>query len=246
MHALPGAPGGDGNGRADVPVPTLTSNRTLTLYRRLVMVAPLTTGGQMKKWLKPTALALGLLGISAAAIATPMTWTLSNLVYSNDGPTPVTATGSFKYDADTNTFSDVNISTSQGAYTDAAVYTQVCNAPGCSTSSSATDILLISAPLSGDMTGDQHMHISLQAPMTNAGGAVAVQYALHLKCGSPACSFGGSGQRNADLGASLTATAVVPPGPGSAAAVPTLNQWGLILLGSLLSGFALLRQRRKL
>jgi hypothetical protein len=199
----------------------------------------------MKKWTKAAALAIGALSLTTAAIAAPLTWTINNLVYSNDGPTPVTATGSFKYDADTNTFSDINISTTQGTFTDATVYTQVCTNPGCTVVSSATDILLISAPYSADMTGDQHMHLKLQAPMTNGGGSLALQFAGHEKCQSPACIMGSSGLRIADPGATLTANAVVAPGPG-AAPVPTLSQWGLILLTATFGAAAFLRQRRKL
>lgn len=198
----------------------------------------------MNKWIKAGALAIGALSLTSAAIAAPLTWTVNNLVYSNDGPTPVTATGSFKYDADTNTFSDINISTTQGSFTDATVYTQVCTNPGCTVVSSATDILLISVPYSADMTGNQHMRINLQAPMTNAGGSLALQFAGHEKCQSPACIMGGSGLRLADPGATLTANAVVPPGP-SAAPVPTLNQWALLLLTAAIAGIAFLRQRRR-
>lgn len=198
----------------------------------------------MNKWIKAGALAIGALSLTSAAIAAPLTWTVNNIVYSNDGPTPVTATGSFKYDADTNTFSDINISTTQGSFTDATVYTQVCTNPGCTVVSSANDILLISAPYSADMTGNQHMLINLQAPMTNAGGSLALQFAGHEKCQTPACIMGGSGLRLADPGATLTANAVVPPGP-SAAPVPTLNQWALLLLTVAIAGIAFLRQRRR-
>lgn len=113
----------------------------------------------MKRWIRAAALTLGILGLASVAHAVPVTWTLSNVLFSNDGPSGVTASGSFKYDADTNTFSDISVTTTQGSFTDAVTYTRVCTDPGCSSVSSATELLLISADFSTDMSADQHMHI---------------------------------------------------------------------------------------
>lgn len=198
----------------------------------------------MKKWIRAAAFMLSMLGLGSFAQADPVTWTLSNVVFSNDGPTDVTASGSFKYDADTNTFSDINISTTQGVFTDATVYTRACIDPACPVVSSQSELLLISSAFTGDMTGLQVMRIVLMAPMTNSGGALDIEDVYHLRC-PLLCYFSGSGTRFADPGATIIGTSVaVPPAPTNTASIPTLNQWGLMLLAMALGGAAFWRQRR--
>ena len=63
--------------------------------------------------LKKSSLLIGILCLTMPLVqidahADPVTWTLDNAVFDDDG----TATGSFVYDRDTNTYSDVSITTS--------------------------------------------------------------------------------------------------------------------------------------
>jgi hypothetical protein len=54
---------------------------------------------------------IGLCLLSMSASAVPVTWTLNNVAF-NDG---ATASGSFTYDADTNTYSSISVATTAGS-----------------------------------------------------------------------------------------------------------------------------------
>ncbi len=56
------------------------------------------------------ALVIGLTAMSSTAVAAPVKWTLVDVTFSDGG----TASGSFMYDADTNVFSAVDITTISG------------------------------------------------------------------------------------------------------------------------------------
>ena len=77
--------------------------------------------------------ALKLFGMAvvlvAHAVAVPVTWTLSGVTFGDGG----IATGSFAYDASSNTYSNVNITTTTGSARSGAVYRFVCgqDVPGC-------------------------------------------------------------------------------------------------------------------
>lgn len=197
-----------------------------------------------KVW-RRAAFAAGMLALSSLVHAAPVTWVLNNITFSNDGPRPVTAKGRFTYDADTNTFSNVRISTTQGHFTDATVYTSACTHLGCPVVSSASDILFMNPGYSADMTGAQALRIELSTPMTNTGGTLGADMVSQVICQNFDCFLFGSGMRVADLGATLTVETTAAP-PTTLAPVPTLNPWGLMLLATALGGltFRRLRHRR--
>lgn len=56
--------------------------------------------------------------LGASASAAPLTWTLDNVVFDDGG----TVTGSFIYDADTNTYSGISLQTAGGPITGASGY----------------------------------------------------------------------------------------------------------------------------
>src|SRR4051794_3948399 len=105
-----------------------------------------------------TALVLVAMGYPAAATAAPLAWTLKNAIFVGGG----SASGSFKNDATTNQFSNINISTTvTGAYT-AQVFTF-----GTCCSSMLFDTLASNA---ADLTGVHYLQIQFDNPLTNAGG----------------------------------------------------------------------------
>jgi hypothetical protein len=104
------------------------------------------------------ALFVVVMGYPAAANATPLVWMLENATFVGGG----SASGSFTYDATTNQFSNIDISTTAtGAYT-----AQVFTFKNC-----CSDILFDTfASNPADLTGVHFLQIQFANPLSNAGG----------------------------------------------------------------------------
>jgi hypothetical protein len=116
----------------------------------------------MSKWLIGFAF-IALCAISAQAV--PLTWYLEGVTFA-DGST---ASGSFVYDADTNTYSNISITTTKGATY--AVNTFSFADPGSFNSS--LDLLTVTLG-SGDLTGTPALALFFSTPLTDAGGTVPI------------------------------------------------------------------------
>lgn len=120
-------------------------------------------------WLRGLgALALALCAASAAAF--PVTWTLSGATFSDTG----TATGSFVYDADTNTVSNWSVTVAGG---DTQTFPPITYDPGTSIGSynqqNATTIgtqFIVNASA-------RAIRLPGMTPLSNAGGTVAINLA---------------------------------------------------------------------
>ncbi|MDG2155626.1 MAG: hypothetical protein P8M26_06770, partial [Gammaproteobacteria bacterium] len=130
------------------------------------------------------ALALVSLTLSLNAAAAPVTWVLDGVTFASSevqgpGPYDGVATGRFTYDADTNTYSDVSITT-----TGSGIWgTDNCgDSVLCGTYIRATDLY---APLTAtslqitptasdpiDSTGYYGISLQFVSALTNAGGTV--------------------------------------------------------------------------
>jgi hypothetical protein len=109
--------------------------------------------------------ASGFLFYSTSASASLLTWTLNNVTF-NDGGTSV---GSFVYDADTNLFSNFNISVAGG---DITLFPPFMYSPATSflrPPLDATDLSLTSNDL------QRTLFMMFEQPLTNAGGSILVQ-----------------------------------------------------------------------
>ena len=103
-----------------------------------------------------------LLALAPGARATPVEWTLADVLFDDGG----TAAGSFIYDADTDIFSAINISTSAGSFFAGAVYGELLFG-------GATDAAFVSGALP-DYTGEPLLQLIFQTPLTSAGGLVGL------------------------------------------------------------------------
>jgi PEP-CTERM motif len=103
-----------------------------------------------------------LLCAPSIASADAITWDLSGVTFDDGGA----ASGSFVYDADTNTFSVINITTTAGSMFPGATYTTLSGAFG----SSNTGMLLGAA--SGDLTNTDLLLLMFGADLTDLGGLV--------------------------------------------------------------------------
>jgi hypothetical protein len=112
-------------------------------------------------------IAVGLLSVCDAARAVPLQWTLSGINFTNPpGGDTGTASGSFFYDADTNVYSDISITTSAGTIVAGSTYTHV------DTLSSPSPDLVIFSPTAPLEILQYQLFLQFAAPLTSAGGAV--------------------------------------------------------------------------
>ena len=138
----------------------------------------------MKKILLSSGFVVFLMVLSFAGHAAVVTWQLVSVTFDDGG----VATGSFDYDADTDTFSAINIDTSGGTNPD------FLNTPSYgiwggdpfTTLPQVFSTLQTSWPDLTDLTGAFVMGLILGSPLTNAGGTIPVE--LTFRSGEGICS----------------------------------------------------------
>lgn len=137
-----------------------------------------------KTILKTILAPLSLLAFGLTAHAAPVTWVLNDVTFasgevSGPGPYDGVATGSFTYDADTNTYSNVNITTTGSGIwgTDncgdsvlCGTYIRATNLYAPLTSTSLQITPTASDPV--DSTGYYGISFKFDSALTNAGGTV--------------------------------------------------------------------------
>jgi hypothetical protein len=172
--------------------------------------------------------ALAVVLIAGTAAAVPVKWTIPSMTLSDGG----TISGSFTFDADTGAYSDINIVTAGGTRPGLnTTYVRISAMGGY-----ATQLYLHPA---GPNAQTAFMWFS--APLTNAGGAVAIGE-IHeaAACLEPCTGF--AVDRSTYTPGSITG-AVIGAGPTP---VPTMSEWAMILFGAILAGgTALYLQRRR-
>lgn len=175
----------------------------------------------MKTWIWAVALALGLSLTAASAFAAPVTWNVTG-TFAGGG----TISGSFVYDADTNTYSAINITTTAGSEP-GAIYTATSPV---FTNSPAQFVAVTAA---GRGVGNPRLALEFSLSLSNAGGVRT------LDGEEGTCVLGCSSFGALPRSASGSANSAVP------APVPTLSEWAMILLGMALAGGAALTINRR-
>lgn len=104
----------------------------------------------------------------ANAEAAPIRWVLQDVLFDDGG----TASGSFVYDADTNTLSAISVTTTDGAVLLGSVYEFANFEAGLL---DADSVLLVAAANPG--AGTPAFNINLESAMTNAGGTISLAMA---------------------------------------------------------------------
>ena len=132
-----------------------------------------------------------------SALASPLLWTIGSATLNDGG----TASGSFVYDADTDTFSSINLVTTAGSTLSGSVFQNryFTNASHL--------VFLDSASL--NLTGVSYLDLYIQTPLTNAGGTVNISPAFEGKCADAGCNS--SLSRIFNEGATFVASAVGGP-----------------------------------
>jgi PEP-CTERM motif len=176
-------------------------------------------------------LALGLvvlLSMPGIASADDVTWSLSGVTFFDGG----TATGSFVYNADTNTVSSVDIATTAGLAFGGADYTAVD--PGFGPF--PDEIVFVTSGSLADYTDTPALDLIFDPGLlTDAGGTIGLNLlSEEAPCGNAECSFGGEPFREVAAG-DVTTGAVSTPEPST-----------LLLLGAGLLGLFFVAKRKGL
>jgi hypothetical protein len=151
-----------------------------------------------------TALALFVLFcVPSIASADGITWDLSGVTFDDGGA----ASGSFVYDALTNTYSSINIITSTGTAFGGATYTSLSSAFGSSSTG-----LLVGA--SGNLTNTALLFLSYGADLTNSGGTVSLTGVGEGTCDNIDCSLN-TLQRSITAGQLVGTASVSTPEPSA-------------------------------
>jgi len=167
--------------------------------------------------------------IMQAALAAPVTWTLTDVVFADGG----TVTGSFVYDADTDAFSAVSISSPslpppEGEVKDPILFGGLWNDCASYTPLVAGRFgLQCAAPTAGSS-----LRLVFDTALGNEGGTLALQPTSGPR-GSMEVYTTGEGTIRAITGGSLVGSSVVP--------IPAAA-W---LFGSALAGLGFTRRRRR-
>jgi hypothetical protein len=131
-----------------------------------------------------TALALFVLFcVPSIASADGITWGLSGVFFDDGG----TASGSFVYDAITNTYSSINVTTTTGTTMAGATYSTL------SYLGTSSNTGLLFGASSGDLTGTSLLFWLFNVPLTNSGGIVQLSTlppndSIEAFCTSSDCS----------------------------------------------------------
>jgi hypothetical protein len=170
---------------------------------------------------------LGLSVFSVSVLAFSKPWTLGGVVFNDGG----TASGSVSYDAATNTYSNINVTTTAGTtLLTGASYTFFSNgfAPGAGG-------VLLNASNAADLTGTRGFAVFFNPPLSEFGTTTTIT-GQEATCADAGCNAPAPPSRFVSAGA---ATAPVQANP-----VPTLSIPMLALLALALAGAGLLLIRR--
>jgi len=171
--------------------------------------------------------AISIVSMPLPARAVPITWTLQDVSFL-DG---ATASGSYVYDASTDTYSDIDISTTVGSLRAAATYVTECGAvAGCVAFSPNPQAALLLTS-GGDADGQPAFLIGLASPMTDLGGTIPLiaGVAEQVTCatsGGNLCQVGGTPVDRVTAG-SVSASELPEPGGTGILVVALITLWYL-------------------
>jgi len=152
---------------------------------------------------------------SLPAYAVPVVWSVDGLARADGG----TVSGSFTYDADTDTYSAINLTTTAGSTLPGQTYAGFDPA-----SSDATGLILEQTQGAADLTGQNSIFLQFPgAGLSNAGGAVTPLLATEVSCVNADCST----SANAVALSGDISGAAAPLAPTS---IPTAPLYALIIM----------------
>ena len=120
---------------------------------------------------------------TASAAGTPLIWYLDDVTFSNGA----SANGSFTFDADTNTYSDINITVINSPSRGTTTY----GVPNPSSSGNSTTMIAVEEVLA-DMVGVEELALGFASSLTNSGGTIVIApypggFSVQGTCNNTAC-----------------------------------------------------------
>lgn len=186
----------------------------------------------MKSMMKIGFLAISALLFSTVAYSAPIKWTLENVLFENGN----SLAGSFIYDADTDLFSSVNISVLDSSGGQLFTYISPCASSNLYSLFATTQACTVPA------TDLNALFIEPDDALTNEGGLIELDDdTTYGVCANPDCTDVTSIDYLA--AGSIRGVSYITP-PSAPTSVPTLNEWGLLLLASVMGALVFWRQRR--
>ena len=154
---------------------------------------------------------VGLLSLPSSTWAdgVPVTWTLSGVTFDDGG----TASGSFVYNAATNTVSSINVETTAGTTFGGTTY--VALDPGFDPL--AFDIVLVPNASLADLTGTMYLDLEFPIPgLTNSGGIVGLlDIGSEGLCANAACDAPADSPMRMITGGEVVSPTVATPEPSA-------------------------------
>jgi hypothetical protein len=142
-----------------------------------------------------------------------------------------TITGTFTYDAATNTFSAINLQTQGGNLAPAATFT----AQNTTTNQTASLVAFYTQAGLGTYLNTPGLFVTFSPALSETGTSVTINF-TQTNCNNANCDT----QQSLRAG---VGTATVGGGGSNPNSVPTLSEWGMILMTVLLAGAGLLSLR---
>jgi len=148
-----------------------------------------------------------LVCVPSIALADGITWNLSGVTFDDGG----TASGSFVYDAATNTYSAIDVTTSAFGLRPPVTYTSFSDVALPSNTG-----FLFGPNSGGDFTGASFLMWLFDSPLTDLGGTVQVSIpppidSIEAICGDPGCSDSAASFRSVSGGEVIAAVATPEP-----------------------------------
>jgi hypothetical protein len=172
-----------------------------------------------------------IFGVVGSALADPITWniTSSSLTPTAGNTGPSSISGTFVYDADSNTTSEVNVTIRM----EGVLYAL--------TASGLNDQGYVRL-MAANSIGAAGAYVNVRN-LTNAGGSITEDFIGVGVCTTMSPDLCSNLSTKASPSDPITLTGMAPPTPVPPTPVPTLPFFGLLLLGSLMGLFGL-RQLR--
>ncbi|MNS67361.1 hypothetical protein D3C72_1006110 [compost metagenome] len=188
-------------------------------------------------------LALAIVAAPGLSLAAPQTWYIHNAALEDSGVDAGTITGSFDYDADTNTYSNIHIE--QYSIANALVKTYD---DAFTTTFSANNASNLNVYPSGEATNTRPaVRIEMHSPMTSATGTQTLSIGgKAYRCDSTFPSFCNISLDSLYFKAgAVVSTSSTPPSVTPPASIPTMTEWAMILLTIMLGGAAAITINRR-
>lgn len=187
-------------------------------------------------------LALAIIAAPSLSMAAPQTWYIHHGSLEDSGVAAGTVTGSFDYDADTNSYSNIDLQYRSAANVLIQTYDAVF-----SPQFSGNNASNLNAYPSGTPTNTRPaIYLTINSPMTSATGNLLLNGGSKVyTCDSTFPNF-----CNVNLDSlyfssgALISTSPTPP-PATPVSVPTMTEWAMILLTIMLGGAAAITINRR-